>query len=380
MINNAEQTLFRLNTLDIQQQKVNYQMSTRKKLQNGSDDSILYAKQVLVEDKLRVHEHLKAQLEMTVSQNNSSDSTVSRVKDVLSTLKAEMIKANTSTSDGKSKKIIASSIEGMKENLFQLVNTKIEDEYLFSGSDSSIKAFEKDSTGKIVYKGDSKLREIAVDDNGLYKGRGINGLDLMFYASSTAYKGETLTFSSEDRIFDEDGNEWKLNEPTNDTLTKLDYAGNLTADTLSVTSNGATPPKFSATVPNSDGIKFEAKSNIFNILDNIVNALKQVDSSGNPISMSDAKQLVSQGVNDVSNIYNSVNDAHSKLGANNKAFEVSFDNISAKYTQYNVLYEEISAADLKELAIQSKSLELTYTALYSTINRTNQLSLVNFLK
>jgi flagellar hook-associated protein 3 FlgL len=35
--------------------------------------------------------------------------------------------------------------------------------------------------------------------------------------------------------------------------------------------------------------------------------------------------------------------------------------------------------DLTKVAMQAKALELTYTALYSTINKTNQLSLVNFL-
>ena len=38
MINQTQQTLYRLSNLDAQQQKVSYQMSTKEILQNGSDD------------------------------------------------------------------------------------------------------------------------------------------------------------------------------------------------------------------------------------------------------------------------------------------------------------------------------------------------------
>ncbi|MDY0052854.1 MAG: flagellar hook-associated protein 3, partial [Aliarcobacter sp.] len=69
----------------------------------------------------------------------------------------------------------------------------------------------------------------------------------------------------------------------------------------------------------------------------------------------------------------------SDLGAKNKVFEVSLESVSSKLTQYNILSINLGSADLSKVAMEAKSLELTYTALYSTINRTNQLSLVNFL-
>ena len=68
------------------------------------------------------------------------------------------------------------------------------------------------------------------------------------------------------------------------------------------------------------------------------------------------------------------------LWTKNKIFEVSLERISSKLTQYNILSQEIGAADLTKVAVEAKALELTYTALYSTISKTNELSLVNFLK
>ena len=64
----------------------------------------------------------------------------------------------------------------------------------------------------------------------------------------------------------------------------------------------------------------------------------------------------------------------------NKIFEISLERVSSKLTQFDILSRNLGSADLAQVAIESKALELTYTALYSTISKTNELSLVNFLK
>jgi flagellar hook-associated protein 3 FlgL len=274
---------------------------------------------------------------------------------------------------------IAANISGLKENLFQLANTRVEDEYVFAGSDSSVKPFEKDLNGKVTYIGNNQLRKVAVEE-GSYRDRGVTGFDMMMYPSSTANKGETLTFSETDRIIDQDGNEWKLNSPTNNTLTKYDSQGNITAETITpVTSDALTPPTFSALMPNVDGTKFEAKTNIFNLMDDTLNALNKVDSVGNPISDDLARTLIGKSQSEMDKAYDGVNVAHAQLGGRNKVFEISLERVSSKLTQYDVLSQQLGSADLSKVAMEAKALELTYTALYSTINKTNTLSLVNFL-
>jgi len=376
MISQIDQTFYRLSNLDSLQQKLSYQASTGKKLENGSDDSILYSRIISLDDKVRTFEGLKEQVQKTNSQNNVSDAALSETKKILEFLTAELIKANTDTTNSNGLNAIAANIEGLKENLFDLGNTQSEGEYVFSGSDSSVKAFEKNSDGTISYKGDNKLRKIAVEE-GSYRERGITGFEAMTFPSSTAYKGETLTFQERDRILDQEGNEWKLNSPANNTLTKYDIDGNVTTTTLSVTPNP--DGTFSATAPNTDGMKMEARTSVFDIIDDVVNALKKVDSSGNPISDTDARALISKGMDNVSKAYDSINVAHAELGGRNKTFEISLERIESKLTQYNILSQQIGAANLTEVAVKAKALELTYTALYSTISKTNQLSLVNFI-
>lgn len=273
MISQIDQTFYRLSNLDSLQQKLSYQASTGKKLENGSDDSILYSRIISLDDKVRTFEGLKEQVQKTNSQNNVSDAALRESKEILDFLKAELIKANTDTTNSNGLNAIAANIEGLKENLFDLGNTQSEGEYVFSGSDSSVKAFEKNSDGTISYKGDNKLRKIAVEE-GSYRERGITGFEAMTFPSSTAYKGETLTFQERDRILDQEGNEWKLNSPANNTLTKYDIDGNVTTTTLSVTPNP--DGTFSATAPNTDGMKMEARTSVFDIISDVVNALKKL--------------------------------------------------------------------------------------------------------
>ncbi|MDZ7819095.1 MAG: flagellar hook-associated protein FlgL [Aliarcobacter sp.] len=375
MINKMEQTLYRLSNLDAQQQRVSYQMSSGKKLQQGSDDSFLYSREVFVDDKIRTFEGLKIQVEKTTIQNNTADSSMSEIKNILEYVKAELIKANTSTTSEEGLKAIAANLSGMKQNLLDLANTQAEGEYVFSGSDSSVRPFEQDTNGNVTYVGNNILRKVAVEE-GSYRERGVTGLDMMMYPSSTAYKGETLSFGEKDRIIDQDGNEWKLDIATN-TLSKYDLDGNVTSETLPVDNSNA--PIYTTTAPSTDGTKFEAKTNIFNVIDDIVNSLKLIDSNDNPITLAEARTGISKGLGNIEKAFDGVNVAHAELGGRNKVFEVSLDRISSQLTHYNILSQELGAVDLSKVAMEAKALELTYTALYSTINKTNQLSLVNFM-
>jgi flagellar hook-associated protein 3 FlgL len=391
MINQTQQTLYRLSNLDAQQQRVSYQMSTKEILQNGSDDSVLYSRIISVDDKARTFEGLKTQVERTNTQNKVADSSMSEIKKILEFVKAELIKANTATTSEDGLKAIAANLSGMKQNLLDLANTQAEGEYVFSGSDSAVKPFEVDSEGNVTYVGNNKLRRVAVEE-GSYRERGVTGLDMMMYPSSTAYKGGTLTFNEKDRIIDQDGNEWKFIDQDNadsdnnittnvekDKLYKFDLDGNVTTETLSVnfdltTNSYTTTPAFTA-----DGTKFEAKTNIFNIIDDAVDTLKLLDSDGNSISLADARTGIANVQNKISKAFDSVNVSHAELGGRNKVFEVSLERLSSKLTHYNILSQELGAANLSKVAMEAKALELTYTALYSTISKTNQLSLVNFM-
>ncbi|MCG3711674.1 flagellar hook-associated protein FlgL [Aliarcobacter butzleri] len=374
MIAQVNSSLYRLNNMNNTQDKLNFQMNGDK-LQYGSDDSMLFGRLTHINDKVLTQTGIKEQIERTNVLNTSADKAIAEAKEnILDTIKSELIKANTDTTTEEGLIAIAQNIEGMKQNLLDLANTQVEGQYVFSGSDSSVKAFTMDASGKVTYNGNDSLRKVAVDE-GSYREAGVNGLELFFYPADTALKGDTLTFKENDRIIDQDGDEWTLDTVSN-TLSKTNWDGSV--DTLSVTINGS--GDYEVTIPNVDGSKFEAKRNIFDLLDDAVNSLRGVDSSGNPLTAEEKKAGIADAQDGIDKAIDNIVIAHANLGGRNKTFENSLDIITSKISQYTKTYTEIGSSDLTEVGINLKSLELMYSALYSTISQTNQLSLVNYMR
>lgn len=370
-------TTYRLGNLDNYQAKLNFQMGGSK-LQFGSDDSVTFGRLTHTEDKIKTQKGIVAQIERADVLNKTSDTAMKEVKLLLEKIKAqELIKANTSTTSIEGLEAIAGVIEGYKQNLFNLANTQTEGQYVFAGSDASVKPFSMDAAGKVTYNGDSDLRKIAVDE-GSYRERGINGIDAFFYVADSASKGATLTFKDGDRITDQDGKEWVFDNVAN-TLTKTNWDGS--TQTLAVTPPVAPATEYTTTVPNTDGTKFEARRNMFDMLDEAISSLRGLDSAGNPtLTYEDRRTGISKAIDESTKAYDTAIIAHSELGAKNKTFEVSKERAEAKINQLSILEIELGSSNKSEVAVELKALEISYTALYSTINRTFELSLTNFLR
>ena len=370
-------TMYRLGNLDKYQAKLNFQMGGSK-LQFGSDDSVTFGRLTHTEDKIKTQKGIVEQIERADVLNKTSDTAMKEVKLLLEKIKAEeLIKANTSTTSIEGLEAIAGVIEGYKQNLFNLANTQTEGQYVFAGSDASVKPFSMDAAGKVTYNGDSELRKVAVDE-GSYRERGINGIDAFFYVADSASKGATLTFKDGDRITDQDGKEWVFDNVAN-TLTKTNWDGS--TQTLAVTPPVAPATEYTTTVPNTDGTKFEARRNMFDMLDEAISSLRGLDSAGNPtLTYEDRRTGISKAIDESTKAYDTAIIAHSELGAKNKTFEVSKERAEAKINQLSILEIELGSSNKSEVAVELKALEISYTALYSTINRTFELSLTNFLR
>lgn len=379
MINITDSMIYRLGNLNKEQTRISYQMSTGLKLDRGSDDSVTFARQVYTNDKIRLYNGLQTQIQKTQSHNNVADTTMAQVKDALDSLKTEALKALNSGMSASDKKAVAVNVNGIRERIFDLLNTNVDGEYMFSGSDSTIRPFVKDpnfaTNGKISFEGDGVLRKVAVDV-GIYRERGINGFDAVMYDVSKAVGGasQSLTFKDGERVIDELGFEWRLDN-TGASATKLvqyDVDGQVTGEELNIAT--ATPDssgKFTYTTANvsGNGRVLTAKHSFFDDIQNMMNALNSNDNN-----------MLRGELENISKAYDQANIAHAVLGGRNKIFNVSLENIESKLTHFNILFQEVAGADLSKVAMESKALEMTYTALYSTISKMNELSLVNFVR
>jgi flagellar hook-associated protein 3 FlgL len=472
MVNLTNQMLYRVDNLNDQSRKISTQMATGRKLTVGSDDTQTYSRELFIEDKIRKYEGIEVQLRDVQAQNAVVDDTMIEIKTQVENIHLEMMKALNSGATPVEKKIIATNIKSARETLFDLVNTQINGEYLFGGTDATVPPLKKDPNydvnGKIYYKGDGYLRDVAIEAR-TYRKRNETGNNIMMYNTSTAVKGETLSFHENERIFDTEGHEWglkkvqkgdkllftidegnsgdikdsdddvwKLNDgktklinQSDDTKTldvihlrdNLYQTAPVSTDTLAVdtddgngkdvirkfnkngevakdndnnvieikvNNDGNEPVKYTTDALTTDGLKLMAKHNIFDDINTVIKALelyKDTDTNLDDdvsnyvaISNDESSDIVRDNLDKLVEAFDAANIAHGAIGERNKAFIDADKRIKSKLTHYNILLQDTGAADMAKLAMDTKALEMTYTALYSTISKMNNLSLVNFLK
>jgi len=227
MIDTSSSMLYHMSNLNGENHRITYQMASGKSMENGSEDAMLHKDLISLEDNLRVTEGLKEQIEKTIAFNDISDTNVGEIKLSLDDIKADLMKALNSGTDRTDKTAIASNIEGMRETLLDRINTQVNGEYIFAGSDATKITMVEDEdykiNGQLEFEGDGFLREVAVE-SGSYRERGVTAYDVAFYDSDTAQAGESLTFSEGERVIDSNGNEWKFNDNSSK-LQKYDYNG-----------------------------------------------------------------------------------------------------------------------------------------------------------
>lgn len=399
MIDVSSKMNYYISKLDTENTRIAYQMASGKVLDKGSDDASVYAQVTSIESKLKVTQNLLTQMDKTIALNDTADSTMSEIKSAIEDIKVDLLKGLNDGMDRSDKLALATNLSGIRDNIFDLTNLEVDGEYVFSGSVTNIVPLEKsadfETTGKVTFEGDGFLRSVAVAE-GSYRDRGITAYDVVFYNESSATAGEEFIFSEDNTIIDEDGYEWKLSSDKT-SLQKYDKNGDLesplvelavtldTAATTYPTTVVDTAATYKVSVPTTpEGRIFEAKHNYFDDLNVIINALEgyttQADGTkGVVISDDEVDDILNEYLDRTSQQYDSTNIGHGELGGRNSVFETAYDSLSSKSTHYKILLEEVGSADLTALALESQSLEITYAALYSTISKMNQMSLVNYL-
>lgn len=376
MVNSIDTIMNNLSILNEQNTKVNYGLSTGNALQYGSDDTTKYDYILSIQSSINTYSSIESSINYTSSFNTASDTALSEIKLITESIIAESIKANTDTTNSDDKEIIATQIEAYMSSLYTLSNSSVNGQYLFSGSSTNTQSFSLDeTTGVISYESDNSLKSVNVETN-KYVNQGVNGIDVFYYTNQEVSASDTFTFSSNEIILDEDGNEWKLMDSNSDGVEDgLFLNGDTSSTSMSVTSNG--DGTFTAT--NTSSSNLEVNHSLFDDLTTLVNALRLEDDDGNTISEDDATSIITQMQENLDYAYSSQNISHSIVGTRTNTIDTYSEIIQAKLTNLAVLESEYASADLTALAVEAQALENTYTALYSTINRVNSLSLVQYL-
>lgn len=376
MVNSLSSIMYNVELLNKRNAKVVYSMSSGEALQYGSDNSQQFNKILSINNSVNSYSSLLDRIQSSTAYNTISDTATSNIKTSVESIQSLIIQSLNGTTNSEGKIIIANEIESLKNSIFTSANTSVDGQYVFSGKSSNIQTFEKDeTTQKIIYKSSYDNKTINVEKN-TYNTQGVNGIDLLYYPNQTAKNTESLIFNENEIITDENGNEYKLLDTDSDgNFDGLYLNGDSSNTVFPIVDNGDK----TYTVTNNQNLTLESKHSIFDDLDVLINSLKQQDSDGNSITEDEASELLSSSLEKIVKAYDNINLNHGILGTRTSSINNYENIIQTKLTNFNILQETYSSADLTSLAIESQSLESTYTALYSTINKINNLSLVKYL-
>ncbi len=155
--------LLTANNLNESLETASQQVSTGKKLLYLKDSPGGSAEAVTLRDALAQIDQYR-----TNSDNSSffigvSDTVLSSVTDILTTIFTQGSSAASSSMDDSSRAIVARQIRLLRDQIMSLANTQARGRYIFAGSEVSTKPFTL-AGDQATYHGDSEVNTIAVND------------------------------------------------------------------------------------------------------------------------------------------------------------------------------------------------------------------------
>lgn len=203
-----------------------------------SDDPIATSLLLSTNDRLQAVEQYGSNISKTNTWLSMTSTALQGISDTLTTAKSLMSTIGSGTSDETARESVVSQLTSLREQLADFGNTKYLDQYLFSGSQTSTKPFDR-TVGSTGYGGDSTVNSVRIDsaateelnitgDQVLTSGTGVNILETMDQLITAVTNNDVTSIQSLsadlDTGFDQITN---LQTEVASRITRLDGAANM---------------------------------------------------------------------------------------------------------------------------------------------------------
>lgn len=149
----ASSLLANLNTGLSQLDKYNNQLASNKRMIRLSDDPIGVLNSMNARQKLQRLSQYQSNLTSAKSWVEQTDTTLDKMNAIITTIQEKVTNAASDTNGSIDRKNLALEINELKDELMQLGNSSIAEQYLFAGYNSSAAPFTKDANGNVYYNG-----------------------------------------------------------------------------------------------------------------------------------------------------------------------------------------------------------------------------------
>ncbi|AOY87926.1 flagellar hook-associated protein 3 [Marinobacter salinus] len=170
MIRISSQQIFsgginRLQELNSSLNNTQQQISTGKRVNKPSDDPVAAARILKLDQELARVETYQRNVDLADNRLNQEESALESSVDIIQRVRELTVQAGNGSLAPNDRRSIASELKERLGQLANVANTRdASGEYIFSGFQGSVQAFQQDATGSWQYQGDEGQRVLEIDD------------------------------------------------------------------------------------------------------------------------------------------------------------------------------------------------------------------------
>ena len=408
MIRISSQQIFsgginRLQELNTSLNNTQQQISTGQRVNKPSDDPVAAARILKLDQELSRVETYQRNVDLAENRLNQEESALESSIDVIQRIRELTVQAGNGSLSANDRRSISSELEERLGQLANIANTRdASGEYIFSGFQGSVKAFEQNEFGSWTYQGDEGQRVLEIDD-GVTVPISDNGKEI-FVRVPAAITGENTAVTSGSSI----SGVSLINEADlkaafpgtfpDDITIQVDASGIITASSSSNPSLPVTPNTYvsgepfevagvEATItgplptgPAADSytLKINEKQSVFGTIENLIAGLNNIDKSS-PGGQADYDDLIANSLINLDNAQESIILKQTELGGRMNAVESTKSFLEDSSVYSNEIRSQLQDVDYAE-AISTLSFQsFVLQAAQQSFAQVSQLSLFDRL-
>lgn len=376
--------------------KIMEQLASGKKVSTAGDDPVAAIGIDNLKQQGAVVDQFIKNIDYASNRLAVSESKIGNAENVVESMREQMLRSVNGTLSDADRQTIADEMRSSLEELLSIANSKDESgNSLFAGFKTNSEPFAFDNNGKVVYSGDSGIRDSVVA-SGVTVGSNIPG-DSVFMNAANAIGDYSVNYSSTQQ------GSFSV-ESANITDATLPVAGNYTFDfvdngvgglDVNVTDSAGTVttiPNFDATQPLTvDGIELQLKgtpqagdtfelapeqnSNIFDTLNSAIALLEDGSKLNSPQGQAEMAQLL----NNVSSGQEQMATSRSVAGNSLKSLE----NYTSTHKEEQLVNQSalslLEDLDYAEAITEFEKQQMSLNAVSSVFSKVGSMSLFDYL-
>ena len=383
--------------------KTQHQLTSGERYQLASEDPTGFAKTNRLTEVIEANKQYIKNSTLVTGGLSVEESTLDKIQIAIDRARTLAISVNNGTLSSQERASIATEVEGLQSEIFDLMNARnASGDFIFSGSQSSMQSFAKDpATGRYVFQGDGVTNQIQISPS-VFVQQGDSGLDIFekvpvrYTASGVPSSGTIKVEITAQEQFD---NYHKANydfaTPANSQLQVITTAG--APNTYEIRNAGGTsltPPVTGNYVP-GEAIEFAGMAitldgavgvsavinldtpkneNVLNHLEDFKNALRNTS-----ITQAELQPVLKDISIGLKNTADSVLGVMGEIGSRINTMK----RVEASNTSFDVLNQEararLSETDYAEASAKLVQQEIAMQVAYSTFNKVSSLSLFDYV-